>query len=68
MYIYIYTCRETPRQVFSCEISQFFNNIFFTEQLWWPFLKTVINGNTNFFEKSAVLRSGRDHTWRGLVS
>ena len=52
----------------SCKISQIFNNLFFTIQLRWLLLKTFVNCNTKFFDRSSVLRGGRDHTWKDLVS
>ena len=50
--------QETPALVFSYEISQIFNNIFFVEELRWLLLKTVINCNAKYFERRAVLRGG----------
>ena len=49
-----------------CEISPIFNNIFFTIQLRWLLFKTIINCSKKFFERSAVLWGGWDHTMEGL--
>ena len=60
--------KKTPLQVFLCETSQIFSNIFLTEHLQWLLLGTDINGNKNLLERSAVLRGGSHPTWRDLVS
>ena len=36
--------KETPTQMFSCEISQIFKNTFFTEHLRWLLLDWVCEG------------------------
>ena len=38
--------KETPTQVFSCEILQIFKNTFFTEHLWWLLLEGVCEGTS----------------------
>ena len=38
--------KETPTQMFSCEISQIFKNTFFTEHLRWLLLEGVCEGTS----------------------
>ena len=54
--------KETLEQVFLCEISQIFNNIFLQYSCQGCFIKLyIINCNTKFFESSAVLWGGREY-------
>ena len=38
--------KETPTQMFSCEVSQIFKYTFFTEYLWWLLLEEVCEGTS----------------------
>ena len=39
--------KETLAQVFSCEFSEIFKNIFFIEHLWWLILYLTLVNNKN---------------------
>ena len=45
--------KETPTQIFSCEISKIFKNNFFTEHLRWLLLEGVAKA-CNFIKKETL--------------